>query len=117
MAGPDTLEFTDDNFDDAVLASDKPVLVDFWAEWCAPCKALTPVINELATEYAGKAKVGKLDTDANREVSVRFSVSSIPTVMLFSDGAIVDKFVGLRGKKEFQTALDKAVKSRVQKSE
>ncbi len=117
MAGPDTLEFTDDNFDDEVLGSDKPVLVDFWAEWCAPCKALTPVINELASEYAGKAKVGKLDTDANREVSVRFSVSAIPTVILFNNGAIADKFVGLKGKKDFQTALNKVVRSRIQNSE
>lgn len=109
MVGPDTLELTDDNFDDEVLGSDKPVLVDFWAEWCAPCKALTPVINELATQYVGKAKVGKVDTDANREVSVRFSVSAIPTVILFHNGAIVEKFVGLRGKKDFQAALDRVV--------
>ncbi len=109
MVGPDTLELTDDNFDDEVLNSDKPVLVDFWAEWCAPCKALTPVINELATQYVGKAKVGKVDTDANREVSVRFSVSAIPTVILFHNGAIVEKFVGLRGKKDFQAALDRVV--------
>ncbi len=111
MAGPETLEVTDDNFDDAVLGSDTPVLVDFWAEWCGPCKALAPVINELATEYAGKVKVGKLDTDGNREVSVRFSVSAIPTVILFNGGEIVEKFVGLRGKKDFQTALDNVVAS------
>ena len=108
MAGPNTLEFTDDNFDAEVLNSETPVLVDFWAEWCGPCKALTPVIDELATENDGKAKVGKLDTDANREVSVRFSVSAIPTVILFHKGEIVEKFVGLRGKKDFQTALDRA---------
>lgn len=109
MAGPDTLEFTDDNFDEVVLQSDTPVLVDFWAEWCGPCKALAPMIDELATEYAGKAKIGKLDTDANREVSVRFSVSAIPTVMLFKGGEIVEKFVGLRGKKDIQSAIDKLV--------
>ena len=107
MAGADTLEFTDDNFDSEVLQADAPVLVDFWAEWCAPCKALTPVIDELATEYAGKAKIGKVDTDANRDVSVRFSVSAIPTVILFHKGEIVEKFVGLRSKKDFQSALDK----------
>ena len=107
MAGPDTLEFTDENFDEVVLASDKPVLVDFWAEWCGPCKALGPLIDELATEYVGKAKIGKVDTDANREVSVRFSVSAILTVLLFKDGELVEKFVGLRSKKDFQTALDK----------
>ncbi len=107
MAGPDTLKFNDDDFDTAVLQSDTPVLVDFWAEWCGPCKALGPVIDELATEYAGRVKVGKVDTDANREVSVRFSVSAIPTVILFSKGEIVEKFIGLRSKKEFQTALNK----------
>lgn len=107
MAGPDTLEFTDDSFDSMVLDSDVPVLVDFWAEWCAPCKALGPLVDELATEYAGKVKVGKVDTDANRKTSVRFQVSAIPTVMLFNNGEIVEKFIGLRSKKDFQTALDR----------
>ena len=107
MAGPDTLEFTDGNFDDEVLNSDQPVLVDFWAEWCGPCKALGPVIDELAGEYIGKVKIGKVDTDANTGISVRFTVSSIPTVILFHNGEIVDKFIGVKPKKEFQTALDK----------
>jgi len=107
MAGANTLEFTDANFDEVVLQSDKPVLVDFWAEWCGPCKALTPVIDELATEFDGKAKVGKVDTDANRQISVRFSVTAIPTVILFNKGEIVEKFVGLRGKKEFEDAMNK----------
>ncbi len=109
MAGTHTLEFTDGGFDDEVLGADVPVLVDFWAEWCGPCKALAPLIDELATEYDGKVKIGKVDTDANREISVRFSVSAIPTVILFNKGEIVEKFVGLRGKKEFQTSLDKVV--------
>ena len=107
MASPNTLEFTDDNFDEVVLGSDTPVLVDFWAEWCGPCKALGPVIDELAGDYGEKAKIGKLDTDANREVSVRFSVSAIPTVILFNQGEVVEKFVGLRSKKDFAAALDK----------
>ncbi len=109
MAGQNTLEFTDANFDDTVLQSDQPVLVDFWAEWCGPCKALTPVIDELAKDYHGRAKVGKVDTDANRQISVQFSVSAIPTVMLFNKGQIVEKFVGLQGKKVFAAALDKLV--------
>ena len=109
MAGPDTLEFTDDSFDSVVLDADVPVLVDFWAEWCAPCKALGPVIDELATEYGGKIKVGKVDTDANRETAVRFQVSAIPTVILFNNGEIVEKFIGLRSKKDFRSALDRLV--------
>ncbi len=107
MAGANTLEFTDDNFDEVVLGSDKPVLVDFWAEWCGPCKALGPVIDELAGDFVDRVKVGKVDTDANKGVSVRFSVSAIPTVILFNNGEIVEKFVGLRSKKDFETAINK----------
>lgn len=107
MAGANTVEFTDDNFDAEVISADKPVLVDFWAEWCGPCKALAPVIDDLATEYDGKVKVGKMDTDANRDTSVRFSISAIPTVILFNGGEVVEKFVGLRSKKDFQSVLDK----------
>ena len=109
MAGPDTLEFTDQSFDEEVLNADCPVLVDYGADWCGPCKALGPVIDEIATEYAGKIKVGKVDTDACREVSVRFSISAIPTVILFDKGEIVEKFVGLRSKKDFQAEIDKLV--------
>lgn len=107
MAGANTVQFTDDNFDAEVINSEKPVLVDFWAEWCGPCKALAPVIDDLATEYDGKVKVGKMDTDANRDTSVRFSISAIPTVILFNGGEVVEKFVGLRSKKDFQSVLDK----------
>jgi thioredoxin 1 len=106
MAGANTLTFTDANFDEEVLGSNMPVLVDFWAEWCAPCKALGPTIDQLADEYTGKVKIGKVDTDANREVSTRYQVSAIPTVLLFHNGAIKEKFVGLRGKKDFKVALD-----------
>ena len=109
MAGEHTLQFTDANFDETVLKSDQPVLVDFWAEWCGPCKALTPVIDELARDYAGKARIGKVNTDENRQISVRFSVSAIPTVMLFHNGEVVEKFVGLRGKKDFQASIDRLI--------
>lgn len=109
MAGPHTLEFSDANFDAEVIQSDKPVLVDFWAEWCGPCKALGPVIDEIANEYNGRVKVGKVDTDSNRDTSVRFSISAIPTVILFHKGEIAEKFVGLRGKKDFQASLNKLV--------
>jgi thioredoxin 1 len=109
MAGGNTLEFTDQNFESDVLKSDTPVLVDFWAEWCGPCKALGPVIDELANDYAGRVRIGKLNTDLSTSTSVRFSVSAIPTVILFNKGEIVEKFVGLRGKKDFQAAIDKVV--------
>ncbi|MFQ5461908.1 MAG: thioredoxin [Phycisphaerae bacterium] len=109
MAGEHTLQFSDASFDEDVLNSDLPVLVDYWAEWCSPCKALGPVIDELATDYQGRVKVGKMDTDSNREVSVRFSISAIPTVILFNKGEIVEKFVGVKGKKDFVSALDRVL--------
>jgi thioredoxin 1 len=111
MAGPNTQVFTDENFDVEVIKAETPVLVDFWAEWCGPCKALGPLIDELATQYKDKVKVGKLNTDDNRDISVRFSISAIPTVILFHQGEIVEKFVGLRGKQEFESALKKIVKA------
>lgn len=103
------LEFTDQNFESEVIKSSQPVLVDFWAEWCMPCRMLTPTINELAKEFAGKVKVGKVDTDANREVSVQFGIMQIPTILVFKDGAIVNKFVGVLPKKDFVAALQKAI--------
>jgi thioredoxin 1 len=109
MAGPNTLELNDANFDEQVLKSKEPVLVDFWAEWCGPCRMLSPVIDELAREYQGRVKVGKVDTDSNRDISVRFSISNIPTVILFHEGQIVERMVGLRGKKDFQVLLDRVV--------
>ena len=106
MAGPDTLEFTDGNFDAEVLQSGTPVLVDFWAEWCGPCKALAPTIDALATEYTGKVKVGKLDTESNRNVASQYNISAIPTVILFQNGEIKEKFIGLRNKADFKAVLD-----------
>ena len=106
MASDNILEFTDDTFDSDVIQSDLPVLVDFWAEWCQPCHMIAPTIEELAGEYAGKVKIGKIDTDANREVSIKYGISAIPTIILFRDGEIVKKFVGLTSKDQFQAALD-----------
>ena len=106
MAAENVLELTDQNFEAEVLKSDKPVLVDFWAEWCMPCKMLGPTIDKLAKDYAGKVKVGKVDTDANRDVSMRFGISAIPTVILFKNGQIAQKFVGLRKEQEFKEVLD-----------
>ena len=95
MASANTLEFTDANFESEVLKSSVPVLVDFWAEWCAPCRMLTPTIDALATETAGKAKVGKVNVDNSREVALKFGIQSIPTVMVFKNGQLVKKWVGL----------------------
>ena len=109
MAGANTLAFTDETFEDEVLAADKPVLVDFWAEWCGPCKMLAPTIDELADEYAGKVKVGKLDTDTNQKVAATYGISSIPTVILFVNGEIKEQFVGLRSKADFTSVIDQTV--------
>ncbi len=108
MASNAVMEFTDANFDSEVLKSDVPVIVDFWAEWCMPCRMLTPTINELATEYNGKAKIGKMDTDANHGTAVKYGITAIPTVMLFKGGQLAKKWVGLTNKAEFKKALDEA---------
>ena len=105
MAGANTLQFSDANFETEVLKASQPVLVDFWADWCMPCKALGPTIDEIATEYAGKVKVGKVNTEDNPETPVKYNIQAIPTVLIFKGGQVVQKFVGLTGKKEFQTAL------------
>ena len=106
MASENVKEFTDQNFEAEVLKSGQPVLVDFWAEWCMPCRMLTPTIEKLAKDYAGKVKVGKLDTDANRDVAIKYSISAIPTVILFNNGQVAQKFVGLRQERDFKEALD-----------
>ena len=108
MASKTVIEFTDANFDAEVLESDTPVLVDFWAEWCMPCKMLAPTIDQLADDFEGKVKVGKVDTDSNRDVSMKFGISAIPTVMLFKGGEVVKKFVGVTPKAEFAAALEEA---------
>jgi thioredoxin 1 len=106
MASENVKEFTDQNFETEVLKSDTPVLVDFWAEWCGPCRMLAPTIAKLADEYAGKVKVGKVDTDSNRDVSMKYGISAIPTVILFKNGQVAQKFIGLRNERDFKEALD-----------
>jgi len=106
MSSDAMIEFTDSNFQSEALESDQPVLVDFWAEWCQPCRMLAPVIEELANDYAGKVKVGKLDVDSNRETALKYSIQSIPTVILIKDGEIVNKFVGMQDKDAFASAID-----------
>jgi len=105
MAGT-VLEITDDNFETEVTNSALPVLVDFWAEWCPPCQMLAPTIQELADEYQGKVKVGKLDTDANRDTAVKFAITAIPTIILFRNGQAVKKFVGVTPKNQLKAAFD-----------
>src|SRR3954467_9409664 len=106
MASEQITEFTDSNFEQEVLKSDQPVLVDFWAEWCMPCRMLAPTIEKIAKDYAGKVKVGKVDTDSNREISIKYGISAIPTVILFKNGQVAQKFVGLRQERDFKEALD-----------
>jgi thioredoxin 1 len=106
MASKNVVEFTDSNFETEVLQSDKPVLVDFWAEWCMPCRMLAPTIDKIAESYADKVKVGKVDTDSNREVAIKYQISAIPTVILFKDGQVAQKFVGLKQEREFKEAID-----------
>lgn len=106
MASENVKEFNDGNFQTEVLDSKEPVLVDFWAEWCMPCRMLAPTIDKIAKDYNGKVKVGKLDTDANRDVSMKYGISAIPTVLLFQDGQVKQKFVGLRKEADFKEALD-----------
>jgi thioredoxin 1 len=110
MAGQHTFEFNDANFQTEVLEAKVPVLVDFWADWCMPCKALGPTIDELANEYAGRVKVGKVNTEDSRETPVKYNIQAIPTILLFKGGEVVQKFVGLTSKKDFQAALAGALK-------
>jgi thioredoxin 1 len=106
MAGQNIVELTDQNFEQEVLKSDVPVLVDFWAEWCMPCRMLTPTMEKIAGDYAGKVKVGKVDTDANRDTALKYNISNIPTVILFKSGEMSQRFVGLRPERDFKEALD-----------
>ncbi len=110
MASQNVQEFTDANFDAEVIKSAQPVLVDFWAEWCMPCRMLTPTIEAVAADFAGKVKVGKVDTDSNRNVSMQFGISAIPTVILFKNGQVKKKFVGLTSKNDLAAAMTEATK-------
>ena len=99
-------ELTDATFDQTVHSSDVPVLVDFWAPWCGPCKMIAPILKEIADEYAGKAKICKLNTDDARDSAMKFGISAIPTLILFKDGQVQKKMVGLTSKKDLAAAID-----------
>jgi len=100
------LEITDSNFETVVMQSNKPVLVDFWAEWCGPCRMIAPIVEEIAAEYEGKAVVGKVDVDNNPEISGRFGIRNIPTVLFFKNGEVADKQVGAAPKSVFAGKID-----------
>lgn len=103
------IEFTDQNFNTEVLQSDKPVLVDFWAVWCGPCKMIAPFVEELAGEFEGKAKVGKLDVDNNQETAIKYGVRSIPTVLIFKGGKVADTIIGAVPKVQLKQKLEAVV--------
>lgn len=100
------LEITDANFDELVLKSDKPVVIDFWAVWCGPCRMVGPIIEEMATEYEGRALIGKVDVDSNPNVAMKYGIRNIPTVVFVKGGEVVDKQVGAAPKQSFTAKLD-----------
>lgn len=103
------LEITDSNFDEIVLKSEKPVIIDFWAEWCGPCRMVGPIVAEIAKEYEGKAVVGKLDVDSNPGVATQYGIRNIPTILFFKGGQVVDKQVGAVPKSVLTAKLEKLV--------
>ncbi len=104
--GEDILIFTDNGFAEQVLKSEQATLVDFWAEWCAPCKAIAPTVEELAKEYQGKAQIGKLNVDENPKTATQYGIRGIPTLLLFKDGKVIQQIVGIKSKAEIQKVID-----------
>ena len=107
MAAANIVTLTDTNFAAEVLSSETPVLVDFWAEWCGPCKMLSPLIDELASEYDGKIKVGKVNIDEHQNLASQYGVRAIPTMLVFKSGEVADQIVGLRSKRDLKASLDR----------
>ena len=103
------ITITDENFDVEVTKSDKPVLIDFWAAWCGPCRMIAPIVEELAIEYEGKAKIGKVDVDENQQTAIKFGVRSIPTLLIFKDGKLLDTIIGAVPKSQIVTKLNGAL--------
>ncbi|NLY43977.1 MAG: thioredoxin [Clostridiaceae bacterium] len=107
MSSEKVLTISNENFDAEVKNSDLPVLVDFWASWCGPCRMVAPIIDELADEFQGRAKVGKINVDDQRHLAARYGVMSIPTIMLFKNGEVVEKIVGARPKSDFVSMIER----------
>ena len=106
MAGANTVTFTDASWDADVLKSETPVLVDFWAEWCGPCRMMSPTVDSVAQDYAGRVKVGKLNVDENPSSAMRYNIRGIPTILVFKGGQVVEQIVGATGKANIQKVLD-----------
>lgn len=111
MASEAIVEVTDANFDQLVLKSDQPVLIDFWAAWCGPCKAIAPIVDEIAQSYSGRVKVGKMDVDKNAATPQRYGVRGIPTLLLFKDGQVKEQIVGYVARDVIEKALEKNLTS------
>ena len=109
MAAPNIVTLTQENFSAEVLKASTPVLVDFWAEWCGPCKMIGPILDELAEEYNGRVKIGKVDIDQYQSLAAEYSVRSIPTLLLFHQGQVAAQMVGLRSKRDLKASFDRVV--------
>ncbi len=107
MSSPKILTLTSENFAQEVLKAPTPVLVDFWAEWCGPCKMVLPILDELATEYDGKVSIGKVNTDEQQALAAEYGIRAIPTLLIFKGGQVVDQIVGLKSKRDFKSKLDR----------
>ena len=107
MSSPNIVTLTAENFDQEVLKSGTPVLVDFWAEWCGPCKMVAPILDELASEYDGKVKIGKVNIDDHQSLASEYGIRAIPTLLLFKAGQVADQIVGMRSKRDFKAKLDR----------
>ena len=109
MAAANIVTLSEANFSEQVLKSTTPVLVDFWAEWCGPCKMIAPVLDELATEYDGKVKIGKVNIDEFQQIAINYGIQSIPTLLFFKDGQVADQVVGMRSKRDLKTSFDRVL--------